>query len=302
MKKQTFSEIGLLICALLWGASGVLTQVALTEMSPMALIFYRFLISGVLGVVAFRLLPSKISPLLLKHSLNLSLLMMVIYISSTYGLQYTSASNAGFIIGSAVVLVPLFNWLFYKQRLSFKDTASAMLCLLGLGLVTLKGAKPLNLGDFFCFIDAMAYALYILYNSKLPLSTDVKALSTLQYVMVSVMTALWLWQFESFPYQFTMTTLAATLILGVGCTFLAFLIQMVAQRYTTAERTGRLLTLIPIFTVLFDWLWFNVFLTPSAAIGGGIIVLTVMFGDKLLAMPLLTKEKKLDADRPIGEK
>jgi drug/metabolite transporter (DMT)-like permease len=103
------------------------------------LIGYRFLIAGLLGLLVFKMNPFKISKEIYKHSLVLSSLLMVIYVSSTYGLKYTSASNAGFIIGSSVILVPINNGLIYKEKLSRNENISSLICFIGLALVTLKG-------------------------------------------------------------------------------------------------------------------------------------------------------------------
>lgn len=111
----------LLFSAFAWGISGVLTQMALVTLSPMAIIFIRFFLAAFLGIVAFKLNPFEINKNLYKHAFNLSILLTVIYISSTYGLKYTTASNAGFIIGSAVVLVPIFNRLFFKASITLKN-------------------------------------------------------------------------------------------------------------------------------------------------------------------------------------
>lgn len=291
MKQQLFSEIGLLTCALFWGASGVLTQIVLGEMSPMALIFFRFAISGILGLIVFRFNPFRLSKETHRHGLVLSLLLMVMYISSTYGLKYTSASNAGFIIGSSVILVPLFNRILFRVELGIKDYLSAALCLIGLGLVTLRGAQPLNIGDIFCFIDAIAYALYIIYNSRLPKQLNVKILSTVQYTYVSIWSLFYLFFFEHVPLKISLNGLFAIIILGVLCTFLAFLIQVAAQRHTSAERTGRIMTLIPIFTVFLDFFVYGKVMSVEALFGGGLIVFTVMFMDLVM--------KKIAFTRPL---
>lgn len=107
MTSKKYSEIGLLFCALSWGASGVLTQLALIDLTPMGLTFLRFFIASMIGLLAFRNQFFSASKNIYKHALVLAGLLVIIYISSTYGLKYTSASNAGFIIGSSVILVPI---------------------------------------------------------------------------------------------------------------------------------------------------------------------------------------------------
>lgn len=277
---KRLSEIGLVSAALFWGASGILTQVALKEMSPFMLIGYRFLIAGLLGMFVFKMNPFKISKAIYKHSLVLSLLLMVIYVSSTYGLQYTSASNAGFIIGSSVILVPIINGWLFKVKLSRNEYISSFICFIGLALVTLKSTTGLNKGDLYCFIDAVAYSLFIIYSSRLSKDVDIKVLSGLQYIFVTGMTFVYISIFEKVDIQVSLEGWLAIVLLGTLCTFLAFMIQIMAQRHTTAERASRILSLIPIFTVLFDYLYFGVILTIPAIIGGTMIIASTVLLDK----------------------
>lgn len=276
MKK--YSEIALTGSALFWGVSGVLTQVALKDMSPMMLISSRFLIAALLGVLVFRSHLKKINLQTVKDAFVLSLLLLIIYISSTVGLKYTSASNAGFIIGSSVILVPIINMVFFGKKLKRKELASSMLCLIGLGLVTLKGATGLNIGDFYCFIDALAYSLFIIFSSKLK-NADIKALSSLQYLFVFMMTAVYVILFEKIDLSISLPSVTAIILLGSACTFLAFLFQIAAQRHLSAERTSRILALIPIFTLVFDYLYFGVLMPIPALVGGLLIVLATVVID-----------------------
>lgn len=270
------AESLLLFSAFAWGIAGILTQISLTTLSPMAIIFIRFIIAAILGVSIFKINPLEIKKSYYFHSLNLSLLLTVIYISSTYGLKYTTASNAGFIIGSAVVLVPLFNRMFFKESITAKTYFVSFLCFIGLSLVTLKGKTRLNIGDFYCFIDAIAYAFYIIYNSRLSKTIESKKLITLQYVFVSSFILIYLIVFESLSFNFNTGSLVSIVILGSICTFLAFLFQLRAQQSLTAERSSQILTLMPVFTLAFDYFFFSTTLTYTAAIGGFLIVASTL--------------------------
>jgi len=276
LMKINKAESLLLFSAFAWGISGILTQVSLTTLTPMAIIFIRFIIAATLGVFFFKINPFGIKKSYYFHSLNLSLLLTIIYISSTYGLKYTTASNAGFIIGSAVVLVPLFNRFFFKETITLKTYFVSFICFIGLALVTLKGKTQLNIGDFYCFIDAIAYAFYIIYNSRLSKTIDSKKLISLQYVFVSLFIFIYLIVFESLSFTFTTGSLVSIVILGSICTFLAFLFQLKAQQSLSAERSSQILTLMPVFTLAFDYFAFNTTLTYAAALGGFLIVASTL--------------------------
>lgn len=261
----------LFLCALFWGASGLLTQISLQYTTTMMLTSVRFIIAAIFALIFFEV---KVTKKIIKHSLVLSILLVGIYTSSTYGLKYTSASNAGFIIGSNVVLVPLINKVFFKGRAKTMDYLRSLICLLGLGFVTLKGAQAINIGDFYCLVDAVLYSIFIIYSSNLSEDIDTKSLITMEYVFVAIFTTIYVLVFETFTLQVNFDNMVSIGILGVLCTFLTFYFQLSAQRKVSPMRTSQILALMPIFTVVFDMIFFSKMPTLYAIIGGSLVILS----------------------------
>ena len=197
MNKQRLAEFGLLACALFWGMSGLLSQVAMDQVTPFNLTFFRFLIAGVISITVFRVNPFKMDKNTIIHAFKLSILLFIIYISSTYGLKYTSASNASFIIGSTVFLVPILNLIVFKVGISKKEALCVVTSFIGLGLVTLKGAKALNIGDLLCLVDAFAYSSYMIYNSRLKNDTNPLEVASIQFLFVAFYSFIYVLIFES---------------------------------------------------------------------------------------------------------
>jgi drug/metabolite transporter (DMT)-like permease len=261
MKK---SSLLLIASAFFWATSGLLTQIALKYNSTMMLVAMRFTIASVLALVIFKV---KFNKAHLKNGFVLSLLLMGIYITSTIGLKYTSASNASFIIGSNVILVPIFNQFILKSSMSKKVFQNALLCLVGLSFITFKGSQPLNIGDLFCFMDAIIYSVYIIYSSRLSQDIDTKSLIAIQYTFVAIFSMIYVASFESFTSSFAWSNILALFSLGFFCTFLAFYFQLSAQKSISSEKASQLLALMPLFTVTIDVLFTDLILTPYAIIG-----------------------------------
>lgn len=59
---------------------------------------------------------------------------MLTYIGCTYGVLYTSLSNAGFICALPVVVTPLLEWLFLRKRPDRRLAVALVLCTVGMGL------------------------------------------------------------------------------------------------------------------------------------------------------------------------
>lgn len=279
MNKSRIASLGLLTSAFFWGISGILTQIALKGSTTMQLIAIRFTIAMLLALIFLKPNLKSLNKETVLQGFGLSSLLMIMYVSSTLGLKHTSASNAGFIVGATVVFVPVVNHFVFRKKRPLKDFLSAIICLLGLGLVTLTGPTPLNKGDLFCLFNTLAYTFYILYSGKIKDET-IGLMGFLQYGFVAIYATLYVVLYEQAPLNVEWDSLSALVVLGVFCTFAAFQIQLWAQQYLKAEKVGRLLTFIPIFSVAVDYLVFGTRLTPSAILGGALIILATFMMEK----------------------
>lgn len=279
MNQSRLASLGLLTSAFFWDISGILTQIALKGATTMQLIAIRFTIAMLLALIFLKPNLKSLTKEIFFQGLGLSALLMIMYVSSTLGLKHTSASNAGFIVGATVVFVPVVNHFVFGHKRPLKDFLSALICLMGLALITLTGPTPLNKGDLFCLFNTLAYTFYILYSGKIKDET-IGLMGFLQYGFVAVYATLYVVLYEQAPLVVQWDSLSALIVLGVFCTFAAFQIQLWAQQYLKAEKVGRLLTFIPIFSVAVDYIVLGTRLTPSAIFGGVLIILATLMMEK----------------------
>lgn len=158
MSRQRKADLLLVLATGFWGVSYFLLDLCLTELPPLTLNAFRFLTAFfVLGAIFFRKLRS-ISRRTLLASIPIGLCLVLTYIGCTYGVLYTSLSNAGFICALPVVVTPLLEWLFLRKRPDRRLAVALVLCTVGMGLMTLNGALRPALGDIICLLCAVAYA------------------------------------------------------------------------------------------------------------------------------------------------
>ncbi|MOA02866.1 EamA-like transporter family protein [compost metagenome] len=99
---------------------------------------------------------------LILHAGLLGFFLFLGYGFQTIGLLYTSTSNAGFITGLSVVLVPFLSVLLLKHKMTRYTWISALLAALGLYLLAFSGSSySLNRGDVFILLCAAAFALHV---------------------------------------------------------------------------------------------------------------------------------------------
>jgi drug/metabolite transporter (DMT)-like permease len=96
-------ELALVAVTAVWGSTFVLVRDAVAQVPPFTFIAYRFLAAALLLAAIRPRLAAGAQPGLLAAGAVAGLALFAGYGFQTVGLQYTTASNAGFITGLAVV-------------------------------------------------------------------------------------------------------------------------------------------------------------------------------------------------------
>ena len=72
------------------------------------------------------------------------------------------------------------------------------------------------------------------------------------------------------------TIWGAAIFLGLFCSGLAFVIQAVAQQYTTASHVGVIFTLEPVFSAIVAYFFANEKLLPRGYVGAALMLLSLL--------------------------
>ena len=234
--------------------------------------------------------------------LRLAFFMFAGYCFQTAGLQYTTATNSGFVTGSSVVLVPLLLGFFWGRRLTTWIYLGAFAALVGLYFLTVpaEGMRYLNRGDVLSLVGAGFYAIHIILVGEYSQGHSVSALSLIQVVGCALMawpltgfSAAIHWQPVRFEWGWPLFT--AIVICAVFATAVAFTLQLWAQQYTSPGHTAILFALEPVFAVITSYLFLQERLTARAWKGAGLVVAGILVAE-LLAEPAAP-----EAPEPIFE-
>jgi drug/metabolite transporter (DMT)-like permease len=288
-RREFFADLGLFYCACVWGATFYLVKGALDSVDPMALVAYRFLLSAAL------LLPwvlgRKNKLVLLKESAILASILGTLYLTQTVGLQYTSASNSGFITGLFVIFVPVFLLVFFDKPPTAVQWGASGLALAGLWLLT-GGLGSCNRGDLLTIAAAVTYAAHLLATDKyVRADADVILLAFHQFWMTGLMALIAAVGFGR-PLGIGSASAGWTIVfLAIVPTLSAFYIQMLAQKLTAPVKVSLIFSLEPVFAALFAWTLGGEAFMPARAAGGGLIVLAMISGE-LSKLSLLKGRKK----------
>src|SRR5215468_4629157 len=287
-KERLRADLGLAFATFLWGSTFVVVKSSLDHASVFLFLALRFtLAAAIMAAWRFRVWRTTEREEVFA-GLRLGFFMFCGYAFQTAGLQYTTASNSGFVTGSSVVLVPLLFALFGGHRLTAWVYAGALAAGFGLYYLTIpaQGVAHLNRGDVLTFVAAASYAVHIILVSEYTRQHSASALSVLQVISCAGLS--WLmtgiaaairWQPVRFDLDWPL--ILGVLVCAVFATAVAFSIQLWAQQYTTPGHAAILFTLEPVFAVLTSYLFLGERLASRALFGAAFVLAGILIAELL---------------------
>ena len=281
--KQIKADLALLFVTLAWGASFLLTKNALDGLETFNFLAVRFGIATALSALIFMKSMLRMDRRTLLLGMGVGALMFISYAFQTVGITITTISKSAFITGTNVLMVPLFAALFMKRVPDRSSILGAIMAFAGLGLMTLSGqgvapgsAGGLNLGDLLTLFSAVGFALYILAVGKYTSQVDSVPFAIVQIGSVAVLSAITSLVFETPIIPVGGNTWFSILFLAVVCTSMAFIVQNVAQKYTSSTHTALIFSGEPVFAALFAYVAAGEILGLNGILGGGLILLGML--------------------------
>ncbi|MGI4893768.1 MAG: DMT family transporter [Janthinobacterium lividum] len=203
----------------------------------------------------------------------------------TYGVAGTSATNAGLLISSTILLTPLVECIVRRSWLPPAFFGAATLSFAGMGLLIAHGGLHApTAGDLLVLAAAFVRACHVTALGRITASRplDLLGLTLVQSVVGSVLfTAL-------DPAGFAATLASADgsqwfgfAYLAVVCSVFAFLAQSWAVRSTSASRAGLLLGTEPIWAVVIALAVGGESLGPAGAVGAVSILAGIWWGQRV---------------------
>jgi len=288
-RRQLVAEILLVGVTAVWGWTFVMVKDAVSLLPPLPFLAIRFGIAAfvmTIGLSLFRLGAGRRGRRAVKGGIRgsfragsvMGLLLGAGYIFQTFGLQRTTASNAGFITGMFVVLVPVMQGLVWRVWPDVRAVVGVALAAAGLFFLS-GGATELHLaGDGLVFLCALSFAAHILATSRYVALYDTSVLTVVQLGVVAVLTGLLSGAGAVLGVPVSLWAVGETrVLLALGVTALfasaaAFYIQTYAQRYAPPTRTAVILTMEPVFAGLFGYALAGERLTVWGWVGAGAIL------------------------------
>ena len=271
-----WGRVALLTAALIWGSSFIVMKNAVEGVPVFMLLGIRFTVGCLLLMLIFHRRLKTIGKKQLLHGAVVGTLLFAAYTVQTFGLRETTPGKNAFLTAVYCVLVPFVNWVIFRRRPTGWNWLAAVMCLAGIGLVSLEGDLTMNRGDALTLVGGVFYALHLVAVSRFGEEDDPVMLTMLQFGA----SAVWCWGLsfmtESMPNPFPTNAWLELAYLAVFATTAALLLQNVGQSVTPAAPAAILLSLESVFGVAFSVMLGAEGLTAQLVCGFALIFLAVV--------------------------
>jgi len=244
----------LFAAALIWGTSFFIMKNALDNVPVFALLAIRFTAGAILlSIVCIKKWKDFTFDYLWRGAVVGGFLFLA-YTVQTFGLSMTTPSKNAFLTSVYCVMVPFFTWLVVRRRPDKFNIAAALLCVLGVGLVSLNEQLSVNLGDLLTLLCAVFYASHIVTVEKLSPGKDIYLITIFQFAFAALYSWIGTLSTEVFPTRAITdpTVFLPLAYLCVMATTVALLFQNVGQIWSDPASASVILSLESVFGVLFS--------------------------------------------------
>ena len=255
---KVLASASLLFVTIIWGSAFVVMKNSLDLISPTYVLAYRFTIAALGMIILFWKQIRGMSKQEFRCGAMLGLFLFISYYFQTYGLKYTTASKNAFITTLYVVIVPFLVFVINHVKPRLNNLIAALLAVVGLALLSLKGDLSINFGDFLTFVCGICFAVQIIFLEKFtPYCTPIR-LTVMQMSAAAVCSWIIAILTEG-PFKPEVLMIhgvaGSMLYLGLASSMLCFLLQTVSQKYLSANTSSILLSFESVFGLVFSvWL------------------------------------------------
>ena len=265
---------------MIWGGNFVVAK-------PLVETFGGFWVIGIRFVCAAALMFAFSACRVIRHlnrdSLKAGLVIGVFaflgFGSQFFGLEGTTPSRNAFLSACYCVTTPFLWWAVSRKRPSRRNFFCAIICVMGMGLVSLQGETGVSWGDGVSILSAVLYGGEIVAITLFMGKNDVITVTVVELLVAGVLgcvAGLFVHGVPNATSLLALDTLwrfAYVVILG-SC--FASTAQNVAQKHLPPAEIGLLCSLESVFGTLFSVVFYNEALTSRMVGGFALIFLAIV--------------------------
>lgn len=286
-RSMLVAALSLVAATLFWAGNYVVGKIAVAELSPLSLVYLRWLLAVVPLFLVAQVVERPEWRLVLRAwpwLLALSLFGLAGYNFLLYAaLQFTDPFNASLINAFNPALIAVASVLFLHERLSRAAVVGLLLALLGVlvilskgNLVTLLEAQH-NAGDLLMLGAIVSWTAYTIIGRRAPRLPPITSTALQAFILVAALTPVALVQGIDLPQ--TAGTAWSMAYIAVFPSLLSYLLWNRALQTIEPAKAGVFLNLITVFAAILTLLTGQAF-TLAQVLGGTVVIAGVALANK----------------------
>lgn len=286
MKLKRYSANLILVgVTVLWGSGFVATKMAIDfNVSPGLINIIRGALFTLLTFVFFSKRIIKMNKNDMRKGFIAGSLNSIAFLMQTVAMHYTTPSNAAFFTVSNVLMVPFIVWIFYKRKPTVRVFISVGICLVGMAILTgFAGYNvTFNIGDALAIFGALMFAFSLTYIANSAKEIDFPIIAFMLGLTQAIGGILYFIIFDGAMVSnviWLKGAIPVLIYLGVFPSFISQTLQVLAQQNTKATSAALIMTLEAVFGSIFSILFGYDKLTWALAIGGFLIMLSLVVSE-----------------------
>ena len=295
MKKSKYiNEAALLFMTLIWGATFVIVKQSLNDTSSMLFIAMRFSLAGIILFFILLYRKQKLIKEAILPGIILGVILFFSFATQTIGLKYTTATKSGFITGSCVVMIPIFQMIIEKKTPHKGVSIGAVIVFIGILFLSSRGNSLANLlkevganfnfGDGMTLLCAVFCAIYIVaidiiapkYNFWMLLFAQIVVVAILSLIASLIFKAA---KIEPLRISFTPYLIFGVLYTGILATLLTTAIQTKYQKFVSPAKAGIIYSFEPVFAATYAFFLLNEKMSNFGLFGCALIFLGLIVSE-----------------------
>lgn len=244
----------LLFIAVIWGASFTVQKMGAVHVGALTFSAARFLLGAAVVAPVAWLEWTRSGGLHARHWPGLIATGLALCggaVLQQVGIGGTSVTNAGFLTGLYVPLVPMIGLLVQGIRPHWVVWPAAALSLFGTWMLSGGSAVDLAVGDLWVVASALFWACHVILVGRMALTTGMPTtVALVQFVMAGLVSGVLAGALEPVSLTGLQAAWFEIAFVGVLSVGLAFTLQSVAQRYANAADAAIILSAETVFSAV----------------------------------------------------
>lgn len=257
--------------------SFVFSKVLLRTLEPFNVLSLRFILAAIILLLIFNKRLLTLTKGSVKAGIILGIFFSSVMSFEMFGLRLIDSGTTSFLENSAIIMVPIFMFLFFRVRASLTEASGIIISMAGIGIITLSHSQGGSiLGVIFCLCAAVLYALSIIFTQRLTQKEDPINIGIIQVATMAVCSTILMFLTEtpSLPQntdQFVMLS-----FLALVCTVFGFTLQPLAQKGVSANLAAMVCALNPLSATIIGSIILKEGMDPVKMLGCLLIITGIL--------------------------